>query len=73
MRKILEWWCIPPNLAIHALFIREGGVLSDNPITPLYGVLQGDTLVPYVFILCMDIIFQQLEGEWGAKIECGED
>ena len=78
MRKILEWWTIPPNLVSvimtmlenHQLFVRQDGELSENPVTPLYGVLQGDTLAPYVFILCMDIIFQQLNNEWGAAIEC---
>jgi hypothetical protein len=33
------------------------------------GVLQGDTLAPYIFILCMDMILQQLDDDWGAKIE----
>ena len=29
----------------------------------------GDTMAPYIFILCMDIILQQLNPEWGAVIE----
>ena len=81
MRKILEWWNIPPNIVSvimtmvenHQLYVREGGDVSENPVTPLYGVLQGDTLAPYVFILCVDMIFQQLKDEWGAAIECPGD
>ena len=77
MRKILEWWTIPPALVTimmtmleqHKLYVRHGGDLSEDPITPLAGVLQGDTMAPYIFILCMDIILQQLEEEWGAVIE----
>ena len=77
MRRILEWWSIPPlfvNIMMtmvqeHKLYIRHDGELSENPITPLSGVLQGDTMAPYIFILCMDIILQQLETEWGASIE----
>ena len=77
MEKILKWWCIPPafvNIMMtmvkqHNLYVCHDGELSEESITPLSGVLQGDTLAPYIFILCMDIILQQLEDEWGAVIE----
>ena len=77
MRKILEWWSIPPGLVNimmtmiteHKLFVRHEGVLHDHPVSPTSGVLQGDTLAPFIFILCMDVILQQLKPEWGAVIE----
>ena len=77
MRKILEWWTIPPGFVTiimtmldkHQLFVRHEGKLSENPITPWAGVLQGDTLAPYIFILCIDMILQQLPEEWGARLQ----
>ena len=36
---------------------------------PSSGILQGDTLAPLIFILCMDYILLQLRDEWGAIIE----
>jgi len=77
MRKILEWWTIPPEyvnimmtmLEKHKLYVRHDGQVSENPITPEAGVLQGDTLAPYIFILCIDMILQQLPEEWGARIQ----
>jgi len=81
MRTILEWWTIPPAfvtiimtmLEKHQLFIRHNGELSKNPISPWAGVLQGDTLAPYLFILCIDMIFQQLDDGLGARIENAVD
>ena len=81
MEKILLWWSIPPGLVKimmtmvneHRLFVRHEGELSATPINPLSGVLQGDTMAPYIFILCMDIILQQLPEEWGASIENAVD
>ena len=57
----------------HKLFVRQDGETSVDPITPTAGVLQGDTVAPYIFILCMDIILQQLEDKWGAPIERDQD
>ena len=81
MEKILKWWGIPDKLLKvimrmlkeHKLFIRYLGEVSKNPVQPTFGILQGDTLAPLIFILCMDYILKQLKPEWGAVIQNGAD
>jgi len=77
MERILRWWNIPAPmvkvimrmLSDHKLFIRHLGEVSSTPVQPTTGILQGDTLAPLIFILCMDYILLQLKPEWGAEIE----
>ncbi|PCI95192.1 MAG: hypothetical protein COB15_12365, partial [Flavobacteriales bacterium] len=81
MREILLWWNIPGSivdvlmamLENHCLYVKHQGKVSDSYTKPTSGVLQGDTLAPYLFILCMDIVLQQLDQSLGAKIENERD
>ncbi len=75
LRRVLEWWKIPANV-IDAIFhlldfqrvkVKKGGVESDEWY-PHRGVLQGDTLAPFLFILCVDFILRGLPVPKGAMI-----
>jgi hypothetical protein len=77
LRTLLQHWRCPAEL-LNVIFavldgqrlaVRHGGVRDDaHEFTPTAGVLQGDTLAPYLFLLPMDVIFRSLPLEHGAKI-----
>jgi hypothetical protein len=77
IEQCLKWWNIPGELVAvimkmleeHKLRIRYGGDVSENPICPTMGILQGDTLAPLIFILCMDMILLKLDPSLGAVVE----
>ena len=68
LRRLLEWWKCPDEL-VNLIFavlddqelrVRVNGQEGD-PFTPTAGVLQGDTLAPYLFLLPMDLIFRFID------------
>ena len=77
IERILKWWNIPDNLVKvlmrmlteHKLFIRHEGQVSESPVQPTFGILQGDTIAPLIFCLVMDYIFLHLDQKCGARIE----
>jgi hypothetical protein len=77
LRTLMEHWCCPKQL-LNVIFavldgqklaVRYGGERDDaSEFTPTAGVLQGDTLAPYLFLLPMDLIFRSLSLQHGAMI-----
>jgi hypothetical protein len=79
LRRVLEWWRVPENL-ITLMFdamsrisarVRLGRRCEPgDPMCLEEGVLQGDTLAPLLFILCIDIVLRCLgkEAQHGAVI-----
>jgi hypothetical protein len=71
---LLAAWRIPPKLINllrksheqQRLYVRFDGEVSDTPISPSVGVMQGDTLAPYLFILVIDQILRQIPYDAGA-------
>jgi hypothetical protein len=55
----------------HTIRVRVDGNLSD-PIPVGVGVLQGDTLAPYLFIMVLDSILRQLPQEHGLLLSAPE-
>ena len=76
LERILRWWTVPEihirammtMLTEHRLFVRYNGETADSPVQPTAGVLQGDTLAPFLFILCVDIILQHLDKKKGINL-----
>ena len=50
----------------HRLHVRFNGRVHEAGIVPTVGVLQGDTLAPYLFILVMDQILRRIPEARGA-------
>jgi len=83
IRATLLWWNIPAQLVDvimtmlqnHKLHVRYDGDVADPnaAIQPTFGILQGDTLAPFIFILCIDMILLKLDPKLGAVIENPED
>ena len=44
----------------------NGGMLE--LINPSRGIIQGDPLSPYIFILCMEFLGQLIEGKYSEKL-----
>lgn len=51
------------------LRIRTDGDVHDESIAPNIGVMQGDTLAPYMFLLVMDQILRRIPYDAGAIID----
>jgi hypothetical protein len=51
------------------LYVRFDGLTDPTYISPVKGVMQGDTLAPYLFILVIDQILRQLPYDAGALAE----
>lgn len=74
--ELLKRWNVPPRLlefikrshAQQVLHVRFDGVTDNVEIKPTKGVMQGDTLAPYLFILVIDQILRKLPLEYGAVI-----
>jgi hypothetical protein len=72
--SLLTEWRVPPKIVDllrksheqQRLYVRFDGEVSDTPISPSIGVMQGDTLAPYLFILVIDQILRQLPYDAGA-------
>ena len=66
IRKALESWGVPEEITKAAMEMMQGhtvrlkGFDDAAPIEVKMGVLQGDTLAPFVFILLVDAILRQL-------------
>jgi len=83
IRATLLWWNIPAKmvdvvmtmLEQHRLHVRYDGDVADPQaaIQPNFGILQGDTLAPFIFILCIDMILLKLDPKLGAIIEKPKD
>eukprot|EP00760_Papus_ankaliazontas_P037347 PhM_4_TR8460/c4_g1_i3/m.47271 len=50
------------------LYLRFDGTSMTSPIAPAVGVMQGDTLAPYLFILVVDQILRSLDYEAGVPV-----
>jgi endonuclease/exonuclease/phosphatase family metal-dependent hydrolase len=68
LRHVLEWWGCPERLLNLLFAILDGQQLvvrydgeCSVPFTPTAGVLQGDTLAPFLFLVVMDIIFRHTD------------
>jgi len=75
VRRLQFWNC--PDLFIkeifkvmqdHTLHVRTPDGLLSDPISQSVGVLQGDTLAPYLFILVLDGVLQKLPAHLGALV-----
>jgi hypothetical protein len=72
--KLLEEWNVPQRFIAfldrsheqQKLMVRFDGVTTDDHISPAVGVMQGDTLAPYLFILVIDQILRHIPYEAGA-------
>lgn len=72
----LRRWNVPPQLIAcvlkvmhgHKLRVRVDGVLSDDAIDVTLGVLQGDTLAPFLFIIVLDAVLSALPN---VGLTCG--
>ena len=65
LRRLLVWWNCPQKLLDLMFVILDGQQLAvrldgehGKTFTPTAGVLQGDTLAPYLFLIVMDAIFR---------------
>ena len=75
IQRQLDYWHVPKLLqeAIwkimkgHVIRVRVGKTVGD-PIAVEKGVLQGDTLAPFLFILVADSLFRKLPEEWGVLL-----
>jgi exonuclease III len=71
---LLEQWNVPERFISflcksheqQRLHVRFDGVETTATISPKVGVMQGDTLAPYLFILVIDQILRQIPYEHGA-------
>ena len=71
-KSALRAWNVPPTLekAIfsvieeHEIHVRSDGIVGP-PITVTAGVLQGDTLAPFLFVLVLDAVLRSLPPELG--------
>jgi hypothetical protein len=74
--KLLELWGVPKRILDflkrsheqQKLHVRFDGTTHKAGITPTRGVMQGDTLAPYLFILVIDQILRQLPDDRGALV-----
>eukprot|EP00760_Papus_ankaliazontas_P037346 PhM_4_TR8460/c3_g1_i2/m.47252 len=74
--QLLRAWGMPLRLVdyldrAHAqqrLYLRFDGTSMTSPIAPAVGVMQGDTLAPYLFILVVDQILRSLDYEAGVPV-----
>jgi hypothetical protein len=72
--ELLTAWHVPPKIVDllrksheqQRLYVRFDGEVSETPISPSVGVMQGDTLAPYLFILVIDQILRHIPYEAGA-------
>jgi hypothetical protein len=76
IRQVLESWRVPEKLisAIfnvmqgHTVTVRTSDGLLGDPIPVNVGVLQGDTLAPFLFILVVDGLLRKLPEEEGILL-----
>jgi len=52
----------------HTLYVRTSDGLISDPISQNVGVLQGDTLAPYLFVLVLDGVLQKLPTHLGVLL-----
>lgn len=52
----------------HTLYVRTSDNILSDPISQGVGVLQGDTLAPYLFILVLDGVLQKLPSHLGVLV-----
>lgn len=76
IREQLKFWHVHQTLidAVfdmmqgHVLKIRCDGVISDSDIPVEVGVLQGDTLAPYLFVIVLDAVLRKLPQHCGLLL-----
>jgi hypothetical protein len=76
LERTLLYWHVPTNIIQLILTVLRGqqlvprfnGQSSATPIRPTSGVLQGDTLAPYLFDLVVDVILRRLPVEHGVRV-----
>ena len=68
LRILLESWGCPKNICTLIFTVLDGQQMIvrtadgvSEAFTPTSGVLQGDTLAPYLFIIVMDLIFRSVD------------
>ena len=74
LADVLRYYSVPESVITYILctlehqrlFARGSDTTSGVPITPTAGVMQGDTLAPYLFDLCIDYILRQLPYDAGC-------
>jgi hypothetical protein len=67
----MQHWQIPEEAQTLIMLVLDGQkvrvrmnrIVTADSFCPTAGVLQGDTLSPYLFLLCMDVIFHAMEEE----------
>jgi len=72
----LQFWNAPDQfvrdvfkvMTGHTLYVRTSDGLLSDPISQNVGVLQGDTLAPYLFILVLDGVLQKLPVHLGVLL-----
>jgi hypothetical protein len=75
--ELLRLWGVPLRLLDFIrrsheqqhLYVRFDGVVDDVPINPKRGVMQGDTLAPFLFIMVIDQILRKLPAHCGALVD----
>jgi hypothetical protein len=75
--RLCRQWGIPDRFVAflershsqQKLFVRFDGQLDPEPICPTRGVMQGDTLAPFLFVLIVDQILRRLPSNCGALAE----
>ncbi len=74
---LLQHYGIPPKFlrlirhshAQQRLVTKFNGTTSQHTISPSRGVMQGDTLAPYLFIICMDYVLRHVPAACGAIVD----
>jgi endonuclease/exonuclease/phosphatase family metal-dependent hydrolase len=74
---LLQLWGVPERLLNFIkrshdqqhLYVRFDGATDDVPIHPKRGVMQGDTLAPFLFIMIIDQILRNVPAKHGALVQ----
>jgi hypothetical protein len=69
LRRLLDFYNVPPDLAVLILDMMDRQKVRvrmnrrdppGEPFTPTEGILQGDTLAPFLFLLAIDVVLRRL-------------
>lgn len=75
IEQVLRSWGVPDVLVCsimrvmrgHTVRVRCDGVVSADEIDVCLGVLQGDTLAPFLFVVCLDAVLKCLRPKKGLS------